>query len=224
MTFPEVAEQKQRRLGQRQIAILRPLAAMNVDHHAFRVDVADLQIASFLQPQSQGVHGPEEHGHAWSRTLADDLVNLINGQNFRQRFDVFDSHLCQRLPLAFAGASVEKLHAAIGDSQRSAGELLVVLQVQEEFAKLIFGDLIGRAFAEVGKLPNGSEVAFVSPLRHAAEMQIFTHAFIKQAIEIRRMRETSHTVRGRACQFNVLFSTSVPTVLGVILIAIVAAV
>jgi hypothetical protein len=90
MTFPEVSQQKQSRLGQRQIAILRTLAAMNVDHHAFRVDVADLQIASFLQPQSQGVHGPEKHGHARSRAFADDLINLIDGQNFRQRFDLFE--------------------------------------------------------------------------------------------------------------------------------------
>jgi hypothetical protein len=39
--------------GQRQVAVLGSLAAMDMDHHPPRVDVADLQVQSFFQPQAE---------------------------------------------------------------------------------------------------------------------------------------------------------------------------
>ena len=49
-------------------------------------------------------------------------------------------------------AGAEELDAAEGDMERPVGELLFDLQVQQPSAKLFFGDLIGRALAEIGQL------------------------------------------------------------------------
>ena len=92
MCQPESTQQKQRRLRQGDVTILRALAALNMHHHAFRIEVANVQIQSFFQPQAWRIHRPEE---------------------------------------------------------------------------------IGRQFAEVSQLPHGSQVSFMSPLRHAAEMQVW---------------------------------------------------
>jgi|GEM_PF-7064609 len=70
-------------------------------------------------------------------------MNLRYGQHFGQRLVILDSHVGQRLPVAFAGARVEEFEAAEGDSQRSAGELFVVLQMQKELSQLVFGDPVG---------------------------------------------------------------------------------
>ena len=93
-----------------------------------------MQIECFLQPQAEGVHRPEEHGHALRPAAVNDLMDLLNGQHFRQRLNVLNLHLCQCLPLAPTGPGVEEFHAGERDSQRATGELLVVLQMQEEFS------------------------------------------------------------------------------------------
>ena len=67
--------------------------------------------------------------------------------------------------------------------------------MEEESSQLVFGDLIKRPFAEVSQLPNGSEVSFMRPLRHNAEMEILAHAFLQRPIEVRRMRETPFGLR-----------------------------
>jgi len=141
-----------------------------------------------------------------------DLMNLLDGQDFRQRLDVFDLHLSQRLPVASARASAEKLHAGKRDSQRSAGERFVILQMQKEFSQLIFRDQIGRTFAEVREVPYCSQIAFVSPFRHAAEVQIFAHAFIKRSIEMRRVRESSFSLWSLSRRLNLSVPRRTPTV------------
>jgi hypothetical protein len=55
VSFPVLAEQVQGRTGQRQVAILAPFAAMDVDQLAGAVDVADLEVRAFLQAQAAGV-------------------------------------------------------------------------------------------------------------------------------------------------------------------------
>ena len=114
---------------------------MHVNHHAFRVNISDVQIESFFQSQAEGVHRPEKSGHALRLAAVNDLMDLLDGQHFRQRLDVLNLHLSQRLPFTPTRARVEKLHAGERHSQRATGELLVILQVQEEFSQLIFRDL-----------------------------------------------------------------------------------
>jgi hypothetical protein len=60
---------------------------------------------------------PEEDRHPLSPAAVNDLMDLLDGEHFRQRLDVLDLHLRQRLPVAAAGSRVEELDAAEGDSQ-----------------------------------------------------------------------------------------------------------
>ena len=53
MRRPVIAEDRQRALGQRQVAILGTLATMDVDHHAFGIEITDLQVQSFFQSQPE---------------------------------------------------------------------------------------------------------------------------------------------------------------------------
>ena len=53
--LPVLAQQLQRALRQRDIAIFGALAVADVNHHAGAVDVGDLQMGSFLQAQAAGI-------------------------------------------------------------------------------------------------------------------------------------------------------------------------
>ena len=59
MGDPVVSQQRQCRCGEWQKSIFGSLAAMDVNHHALGIDIADLQVESFFQPQSERVDGPE---------------------------------------------------------------------------------------------------------------------------------------------------------------------
>ena len=55
--FPVLAEQREGRLGQRHIAVLRPFAVAHVDDHAGTINIGHLQVGTFLQPQATGIDG-----------------------------------------------------------------------------------------------------------------------------------------------------------------------
>jgi hypothetical protein len=47
------------RLGQRDIAVLGALAAVDMDHHALAVDIGDFEMEAFVKAQAAGVDGGE---------------------------------------------------------------------------------------------------------------------------------------------------------------------
>ena len=195
--LPVVAQCMQQRLRQRDVAVLGSLAAMDVHHHPLRINVPHLQVQRLFQPQSQGIDGPEVDGHPPGGAAVDDLMDLINGQHFRQSLRLLDLHPGQRLPVPPTGAGIEKLDAVEAHPQRAAGKGLVILQIQEILPlqeilpQLILGNLVGRTLAEVGQLPHGPQIAFMSPLRHPSQMQILTHPLVQGIAKPGRMSHRS---------------------------------
>jgi len=56
---PIAAQQLKSGLGQRDVAILGALAAVDMDHHAGAIDIGDFKMESFVQSQAAGVDGGE---------------------------------------------------------------------------------------------------------------------------------------------------------------------
>jgi hypothetical protein len=70
---------------------------------------------------------------------------------------------------------VEETDAVKGDLERGGGELLVVLEKQEVFAQLLFGELVGRPAEVRRQLPDGAEIGFLRPLAQAGQLQVLLH-------------------------------------------------
>ena len=51
--------------------------------------------------------------------------------------------------------------------------------MQKEFSQLAFGNLIGRRLAEIGELPDSSQVTIMRPLTHACQLQVIARALIE---------------------------------------------
>ena len=57
VSAPVLAQQMKRGLRQRDVAVLGAFAAVDMDHHALTVDIADFEMEAFVKPQAAGVHG-----------------------------------------------------------------------------------------------------------------------------------------------------------------------
>ncbi len=166
------------------VAVLGTFAAMNVDHLALGVDVADLQVQSFAQTQAQRIDGPEEDSQALGVGGQDDLANLFSCDYFGQRIFVLEFEHRQDVPAAWAGDAIKELDAGERDAECSVGGFLLVAEVEKVAPQFCFRDLVGSFAAVIGQLPDGSQVAVDGPLGFAIELEIFGHLVVDWAIEV----------------------------------------
>ena len=100
---------------------LGALATMHVDDHSLAVDVADLQIQTFLEPQPQRVDGPEERLVVRRAHGVDEAAHFGDAQDVRQALGSGDAEVLEGGPVAGDGMGVEEDEAAGGDLQRAGG-------------------------------------------------------------------------------------------------------
>jgi len=81
MLLPILAQQLQRALRQWDIAVFRAFTVADVNHHPGAIDVGDVQIDSFLQPQAAGVNGGEADLVAWQFDASQNLAHLFAAQD-----------------------------------------------------------------------------------------------------------------------------------------------
>ena len=99
---PMLPQQIQRAGRQRQVTIFGSLTTMDMHGSASRINVADLQVESFVQPQPERIQSPEKHGHAFGRAGIDNGMHLFDGDHFRQRPGALHLELFERDPVARA--------------------------------------------------------------------------------------------------------------------------
>ncbi|TWU19235.1 hypothetical protein Poly21_14070 [Allorhodopirellula heiligendammensis] len=66
---------------QRYVPIFGSLATVNVNHHAFAINITDLQVPGLVESEAHRVDGPVEQGNTFDTTRVDDGVDLINSEN-----------------------------------------------------------------------------------------------------------------------------------------------
>ncbi len=184
---PVRSQPVERRSGQRYVAVFGPFTAMDVNHHPLRIDVTDLQVTCLFEPEPHAVGGPEIQGDPFNAAGIDDRVDLLDGQDFRERLGRLQLHRGERFPGPFTRPGVKELDAGEGDANATVGELLFVLEVQEVSSEFSLGDPVGSFLAVVGQLPDGAEVSVYGPLAHASELQVITHSLIELAVKAGRI-------------------------------------
>ena len=97
-----------------------------------------------------------------------------------------DAQVLEELPVARLGAGVKELDAAVGQSQRGGGELLVVLEKQQIIAELSLGELIGGGLVVPGQLPHDSQVGLLGEWAESGQLEILQHAAAQLAARLAR--------------------------------------
>ena len=101
----------------RNLAILGTLAAVYVNQSTGSINVPDLQMQTFFESQSHGVHGPQVDSDSLDLAGGDDLMDLRDRQHLRKRLGVGNLDLPQGRPVSLASVQIEESDAIKGDSQ-----------------------------------------------------------------------------------------------------------
>ncbi len=138
MGLPEGSQCRQGGSGQRDVAILGPFAAMDVDHHSLAVEITDLQVDRFADSQAEGVSRPDEGFQSERLASVDDLEDLRLGDHFGQRLDVVELGLIEHVPISGASRAIEELDPAQQHRLRARRNVLVNDLMQQELANIGF--------------------------------------------------------------------------------------
>ena len=101
MGGPVFAEGLERARRQRDEAVLGALAAVDVDHHAGAVDVADLEVEALGEPEAERVDGPEIGAVVGRADGGDEAADLVDGEDVGEAFLPLDAEPCEGGPVAW---------------------------------------------------------------------------------------------------------------------------
>jgi hypothetical protein len=111
-----------------------------MEHHPGTIDIPDLKLRPFLEPQTAGVDGRETDSVGWNYDEAEKLVNLLDAENGRKLFLAGRANEVQGRQVLVEGVLVEELDAAQGDGEGTAGVFLDILEMEEILSQFFLGD------------------------------------------------------------------------------------
>jgi hypothetical protein len=165
--------------GKRYVPVDGSLAAVDVNQRARGVDVADLEGDALGEPQPEGVDRPEAGAARFAAGGRDDPADLLNGEDVGELHLRRQAQVLECLPVAWHGATEEELDAAVGNRQRPASEVALVLEVGEETPDLRFVERVGRLAVVLGELTDGSHVGFAGALGESGELEVLKETLAK---------------------------------------------
>jgi hypothetical protein len=147
----------------------------DVEAHARRVDVSDLQVGAFLEAQATGRDGGETHPVARSFEVGQKGSALCDTEDDRERLFAWGSDKGPRGPCLLPGVLIEKLEAAQGDGTGTARVVLDILEIAKVVTKFFLRDAVGRLVVMLRQLADGPDIHLLGPFGQASEWQVFDH-------------------------------------------------
>src|SRR5664280_3014975 len=130
MAFPLVAQKQHRAFGQGDVTILIAFAAADMQEHALRIDVADLEIQAFTQAQAAGVDGDQADPMIQGGDLGEDAAGFGGREDDGEFGLVIGASQLEFVgPDAMEGFSPEKFDGADHLGAGLAGDLLIGLEM-----------------------------------------------------------------------------------------------
>ena len=180
MGAPDLAQQREGAVGERDEPILPALAAVHVEQLASAVDGRHPEPQPLQQAQSAGVDERQADAVAQGPHRREHPTDLLLAQHDREPLLALRARQLEHGPVAAKRLLVEELDAAQGLREAARGDLPDVGQVQQVVADLLLGDPVGRDPVEPGQLGDGVEVGLDRAVRVAAKLQVFRHASAKR--------------------------------------------
>jgi len=177
--LPIDAQASERRLREGDVAVARPLASVDVKHHAPSVDILDLEVHRLLEPKTAGVCGPEERLVVEAVGGTDDSADLFDFEDDWEADLLAGAHQSEGAPLALQREGEEELHAAVGDLHGAGGEGVLVLEMQEVLAEFLLADFARRLVHVFAQLPDLAKVRLLRALGEASELHVLHHPAVQ---------------------------------------------
>src|SRR3970040_1313367 len=146
---PVRSEERQRGVGERNVAILAALA-VDLDELTVAVDIGHLEPRAFHKAETTSVDGGEAGAVHRDPDPIEDAPDLLAVQNNRKLFLTLRPGDLEDGPLAAEGVLVEELEAAEGDGVGAAGDFLDGRESDEVVTELLFREGVGRGMIGAG--------------------------------------------------------------------------
>ena len=173
--FPLLAQQLQRFLRQRHVAVFVALGLPDAHESARTVDVFDFQMSALGQAQSAGIDRGQTEAIVLKANAVQHMANFIPAEHDRQPFVFPGTDEQQGWPRALDGVIVEELDATQCDRAGAAAPLFDVFTVQKVLPQIFFANP-ARGLVEVfAQLANGADIQFLSTGAVAFKLQVFDH-------------------------------------------------
>jgi hypothetical protein len=176
--FPKLTQELQGALGQGDVAVAIALARADVQEHAARVNVADLQAQPLPQTQAAGVDGDKADPMVEQGNQAQDAAHLGGGEDYGQlELGVGAGQIQFVWPGAVEGFLPEELDGADGLGAGLAGDLLVGLEMDAVLAQVLGRKKIGGLAEELTELAQTGKIGLLGARTDGQELQVIGEGF-----------------------------------------------
>jgi hypothetical protein len=179
MGAPVGAQQFQRSLRQRHIAVVAAFALPHVHHPPATVDVGHLQRHAFPNAQAASIDGRQTGAIPRLVHAAQHARHFFYAQHRRQRLLLLSPRQVQQVPIALERMLVEKSETTQGDRHGAGRYRLLVLQVEQVPSHLFLANLIRRFAVELGQVLDHGEIRFLGARGEPAQLHVLGHPLAK---------------------------------------------
>ena len=158
-------------MGERDVAILGALSAVDMDHHAGGIDIGDFEVETFVKSQAAGIDGGEIGVILEGIDLGKNASDFFTAENGRKASFGLGSEDSEDVPVSLEDVFEEEADAAIADAHGIGGPVIDVLAVEEIVLEFLLGDQIGGFAVELGEHTDGAGVGLLSPFPFAIELK-----------------------------------------------------
>lgn len=178
MGHPIAAEEVEGGLGERDVAVLGPLSAVDMDHHAGGVDIGDFEVKPFMESEAAGIDGGEIGVIVESLDLGKNASDFFNAENSRKPSFGLGPEDSEDVPVSLEDVFVEEANPAIADPHGIGRPVISVFSLEEIVLEFLFGDQVGGFGIELGEHANGACVGLLSPFSFAVELKSLDRSVI----------------------------------------------
>jgi hypothetical protein len=175
MGFPVGAEQRECLGGQGDIPVLGALSTMPMDLEALPVNIGDLKVQGFMEPEAQARDRGEGdlvmHGGC-GRQEPPDLLHTEDG---RETVGGLRANKCEGVPVALEDVLGEEADATVADTPGRWGEAIDVFAVETVVRQFLFRDAVGCCVVELGQQADFPEIGCLRPFALATKLKRSDH-------------------------------------------------
>jgi hypothetical protein len=168
---PIASEQLESGKGERDVAILGPLATVDMDHHAGGIDIGDFEMETFVESQAAGIEGGKIGIILEGFDLGKNGSDFFTAENGRKSSFGLGTEDSENVPVSLEDVFEEEADAAIADAHGIGGPVIDVLSVEEIVLEFLLSDQIGGFAVELGEHADGAGVGLLSPFPLAIELK-----------------------------------------------------
>jgi len=182
--LPGGAEESQRLGGQGDVPVLGALAAVDMALEALAVNIDDLEVQGFMEPEAQAIDGGEVDLIMQGGSRLEDTSDFCNTEHRREMVGGLRAEERQRGPVTLQDVLREEADAAVADTHGRGGEAVDILAVEEVRLEFLFGDAVGGFVIALREQVYFTDIGLLGTLPLATALKRSDHVLTQWGHEI----------------------------------------